>query len=74
MPSSVCAYLVRGTAAAAGLAGCGPVRAVQPGILAQDAGVQVAQLEAGLDGQLGDQGLAQLAVGAQRVRLAARAV
>ena len=44
--------------------------AVQRGILAQDTGVQLAQLGAGLDGQLGDQDVAQRPVGAQRVSLA----
>jgi hypothetical protein len=44
-------------------------RAVQRGILAQDAAVQLAQLRSGLDRHLGDQDVAQLPVGAQRVGL-----
>jgi len=55
---------------------CGtvPCRAVQGAVLAQDAGLQVAQVRTGLDGQLGDQDRAQVAVSAQRVRLAAHPV
>jgi hypothetical protein len=56
--------------AAAGvlLARCG---AIKGGVLAQDAGVQVAERRAGLDGQFAGQDRAQVTVGAQRVGLPA---
>ena len=83
MPSAVWAYLVWGTTwiALTGTAAPScpdwarrhPVRRrpFERGILAQDAGVQFAQLRAGLDPKLVDQGVTQLAVGAQRVGLSA---
>jgi hypothetical protein len=50
------------------LAECG---AVQRGVLTQDAGMQVAERRAGLDGQFVGQDRAQVTVGAQRVGLPA---
>ena len=62
----------RGPAIGSGLrraSGLQQVRAAQRRIVAQDTAVQLAQLRAGLDGELGDQDVAQLPVDAQRVGL-----